>query len=387
MKKGKKLAAIGIGMLMTSSLFAGCSTEGVALANAIGKSQTINSMQSKTDLTLKVSAANMSEQEKQTVEPMLPMINSSKISIAVKTIQNQDRTSSKVQEDFNMLIGGMPLDMSVWANADLKGSKTSFNEIIKMPKLLTAQLPNEFQNKDYMIMDSNMLSTPGMPEIDYNKLMTLSKELQSKLLYFTGQYAMQYNPGTRYITKIQENVYEVSITDRSLKDLMHYTLNNLAQNPEAVNFIRSYMSEVMSIYGTDNKEIQIALTQMNKSLIDLSTNLPQETANLNKSLDTLDNLKILGDDGIKVRYTINNEGYIVNESGSAQFIVDLPSIIKLSGAVASSDEPTGIYTINLGFNTDITNINGNVDIVFPKVDASNSFNYMELMKSVPALTK
>ena len=389
MKNVKKLAALGVGILMTSSLFAGCSTDGVALSNAFAKSQTINSMQTKTDISLKVSAINLSAKEKQMTDILLPMLNSSIISMSTKINQNQERTSGKVQEDFSIQFGQIPINMSVWADTDLIGDKPKINEIIKMPRSITAQLPQEFQNRDYMVMNlSDMNNEQGMPQIDYKKLMSFREEFQPKLLYFASKYQKQFNPDAIYISQLRENTYELKLSDRSLKELMHYTLNNLSKNPDAINFVSSYMSAAMSIYDITDKNAQINKVEMNKALIDLTNNLPEKITNLNKALEYIDNLKILGDDGITIIYTLNKDGYIVKENGNAQFVVDLPNIIKLASSSASenssSTNPTGIYTINLGFNTDITNINGDVDIVFPQVDASNSFNYNDLMKSIPA---
>ena len=86
---------------MTASLFTGCSTDGLALMNAFGKSQAINSMQSKTDISVKVSGSKMSEQEEQMMGTMLPMINGTKISVLTKTNQNKDKTIAKMQGDIS----------------------------------------------------------------------------------------------------------------------------------------------------------------------------------------------------------------------------------------------------------------------------------------------
>jgi hypothetical protein len=119
---------------------------------------------------------------------------------------------------------------------------------------------------------------------------------------------------------------------------------------------------------------------MNKAMDNLTTELPKQILVLNKALDSIENLKILGDNGITIKYTVNTDGYIINEKGNAEFVVDLPSIIKLSGSTSSPSDPTGIYTIGISFNTDITNINGDVDVVMPKVNSTNSFNYFDMMK-------
>lgn len=393
MKNVKKLAAIGIGLLMTSSLFTGCSTDGAALANAIGKNQTITSMQSKSDFSVKISAENMSLQEQEMMATVMPMINSSTFSVSAKSISNKENTKAKAQGNINMQFGQMPFNMEFWADVDMSNGKSSINEVIKMPDLLTAQLPAEYKNKSYMVMNmDDMSKVQGSTQIDYNKLMAFSKESQSDLLYFFGKYAEQFNPGSSYVTKAgtdsitldgktqQVTIYQVKLTDSSFKSLMRYTVNNLGENPDAINFVRNYFTSAMSIYETNNKDAEIAKAQINKALIELSTNLPQATLSMNKALDVLNDIKILGDDGISIKYSVNGDGYIVSESGTAQFVLDIPAIIKASGTTDSSGL-TGIYTMDLTFSTEMTNINEDMVIDMPKLDSTNSFNYTDLIKA------
>jgi hypothetical protein len=395
MKKTKKIVALSVGLIMTASLFTGCSTDGLVLMNAFGKSQTINSMQSKTDISVKVSGSKMSEQEEQMMNSMLPMINGTKISVLTKTNQNKEKTVAKMQSDISLQLAQMPdpINMSLWVDVDTTAEKPVINEMFTIPQLLAAQLPKELQGKEYMVMNlSDMPSTPGMAQPDFKKLMSFSKEFQPKLLDFVAKYAKQFNPTTSYIKHVgsesyfendkrqSTDTYEMRLTDKSFKDLIHYTLNNVAENKDAVGFVKEYMVAVSSLYTVTDVEDKTIQDEMNKAMDNLTTELPKQILVLNKALDSIKNLKILGDNGITIRYTVNNDGYIINEKGNAEFVVDLPSIIKLSGSTSSPSDPTGVYTIGISFNTDITNINGDVDVVMPKVNSTNSFNYFDIMK-------
>lgn len=400
MKKTKKLVALSVGLIMAASLFTGCSTDGLTLMNAFGKSQSINSMQSKTDISVKVSGSKMSEQEELMMSSMLPMINGTKVSVLTKTNQNKDKTIAKMQSDISLQIAQMsePINMSVWVDVDATAEKPVINEMFTIPKLLAAQLPKELQGKEYMVMNlADMTSapgmaTPGMDQPDFKKLMSFSKEFQPKLLDFVAKYAKQFNPTTSYIKhvgsqsffqndKLQSaETYELKLTDKSFKDLMHYTLNNLAENKDAISFVKEYMVAVSSFYPVTDASDKTIQDEMKKTLDNLTTELPKQILALNKALDSIENLKILGDNGITINYTINNDGYIINENGKAEFVIDLPSIIKLSGSASSPSDPTGIYTIGINFNTDITNINGDVNVIMPKVNSTNSFNYLDILK-------
>ncbi|MFT5872298.1 MAG: hypothetical protein ACI8WT_001228 [Clostridium sp.] len=402
MKKTKKLLALSVSLVMTAAIFTGCSADGLSLFTAFGKTNTINSMQSKTDMSLKVSGVNMSAQEEEMMGAVLPMINGTKMSVLTKTIQNEDKTIAKMQSDIALNLTQMPepINMSMWVDVDSTGDEPVVNEVFKMPQLLTAQFPKELQGKDYMVMNiADMTSVPGTPQVNYEKLMSFSKEFQPEFLDFMVKYAKQFNPATDYIKHVgsqtftEHNVkkstdtYEIKLTDKSFKDLMHYTLNNLAENTDAMNFVQKYMTSVMSIYDVTDAENKNVQDEMNNAFGNLATDLPKALLSLDKSLDSIEDLKILGDNGIKIRYTVNENGYIIKEKGNAEFVIDLPGIIKLAGnaeTVSNPSYPTGIYTISLDFDTDITNINGDVDIEFPSVNSTNSFNYNDILKMIPA---
>ncbi|MBU3191553.1 hypothetical protein K9O30_01300 [Clostridium bowmanii] len=398
MIKTKRLVALSIGLIMTASLFTGCSTDGLVLMNAFGKSQEITSMQSQTDISVKVSGSKMSEQEQQMMSTMLPMINGANISVSTKINQNKEKTIGKMQSDISLKSDQLPepISMSVWADTDMSGDVPVVNEVVKMPQLMTAQFPKKLQGKEYMVMNlSDMTSAPGMVQPNYKKLISFSKEFQPKFLDFIAKYSKQFNPTTDYIKNVASqnflednimksaDVYQVKLTDKSFKDLMHYTLNNLAGNADAMTFVKDYMLAISSIYDVTDAKNKTNKDEINKAFDNLTTELPQQLATLNKALDAIEGIKILGDNGITINYTVNDDGYVIKEKGNAEFVVDLPSIIKLAGNTSvpsTSSDPTGVYTIGVSFNTDMTNINGDVKVVFPKVDSTNSFNFTDVMK-------
>jgi hypothetical protein len=376
MKKVKQLALLGVGLIISTSLFAGCQTDGLGLLTAFEKSQTITSSESQTNISVNVSATNLSQEEHQSLDSLLPF--NTNISVDTKMNENQAKTASQTQEDINLNLGITQISTSLWSNEDFTGDKPVIQEIIKIPQVLNNYLPPALHGKDYLVLNAaDISSDQATPQIDYKKLLSFTTEFQPKLLDFIGKYAKQFNPKITYINKSQQgNVYELQLNDASLKSLIRYTLNNLAENTDAIRFVTDYLSDIQSVYG-------IADTTQLKTL---AANSPEELASLNKTLDSLNSVQILGSDGIKIDYTVNNQGYIVNEDGNAQFLVNLPTIIKLANTqepgISSATDPTGIYTINLGFNTDITNINENMPITFPQVNATNSANYNDLINTL-----
>ncbi|MFL0198272.1 hypothetical protein ACJDU8_22305 [Clostridium sp. WILCCON 0269] len=389
MKNIKKMMALILGMMMSFLLFTGCSKDGTTLYNAINKTQKIKSSEVLSDITLNVSTDNLSKQEQQAMQTILPLVNASKLSIVTYTNQDKDNTVCQTKSDIRVT-GPTPLDMSLWVNMDTTKDKPVVNEIFRMPDILTKQLPGQFKGKDYMVMDYNdMGGVQGSPQIDYAKLAEFSKEFQPKLLQFMDDYARQFNPNFNIVSKIGTrntndstitqpvSIYEVKLDDKTFKDLIHYTLNNFAENKEAMTFLKDYMTNLNSIMG---------LPQNQENLNETFDQMPQMVKQLNEELAAVDNIKIIGDKGITIQYAVSHDGYIVSETGNAEFVINLPELNKLSQSDVSSQQqndqkPTGIYTIDLNFNNKYYTINGYNPVTFPALNEYNSFNYTDLLKT------
>lgn len=389
--KLNKLTALISGVLVSTFIFSGCSTDGASLYNAFAKSQGINSMETKTNITLNITGTNLSTQENQMMQTLTPMINGSTITMTTKVNQNAAKTKGKSQSDINMKFGGTQMDMGVWADTDITGDKPQIYEVISLPAILNSQLPKEFQGKQYMVMDMNNLnSSSGISQQDYTNLINFSKDFQTKLADFMTKYSQQYNPNLNVISNLgtknivqdgisqSVNMYEIKLNDATFKALLKYTLNNFATNTDAINLIEEYLTAVMSVGGNTNK------AELQKILAELPTLLTNSSA----AVDKLQNVKIIGDKGITIDYAVNSDGYIINENANTEFVIDVPGLNKLSTASGTQDASlqslTGVYTVDITSASEINKINSDVTIDMPVVGASNSFNYSDLLKSLPS---
>lgn len=387
MKGIKKLITVALGVLLSTSVFTGCSNNGTTLYNAINKTQSLTDSEVKSDISLNISGDNLSPQQQKVMTTVVPLINASKLSIVTDNYENEDNTKAQTSSDIT-ITGPIKLNMGLWIDADITNDTPTVNEVFKMPKILTNQLPNDFKGKDYMIMDyNNMSNVKGAPQIDFKKLMEFDREFQPKLLQFMAEYIKQFNPNLNIINKVDAkyigepsnpqfvDIYELKLDDKTFKDLMHYTLNNFAENKDAIAFIKGYMTSLTSIMGLSQNQENFE-------------QLPQMITQLDKELDTLNNIKILGDKGITIQYAINYNGYIVNESGNAEFIINLPELSKnnSSSSEQNSQKLTGIYTVDLNFNSDYQALNSSNHVVIPTLTNNNSFNYTDLLKTISKQT-
>lgn len=328
MKNIKKIVALALGGVMSLGLFTGCSKDSMDLYKAFSKSQNITSMTTKTDMTLKVSANNLSAQEKQIADSIIPMINNSNISMTTKTNQNKEKTKAQVQSDIKMNIANMPLNMALWMDTDLTGEQLKLKEIVKLPSALMQSAPEEFKGKEYLYMDyKDIANIPGVEAPDFKKVTEFSKDLQEKLVKFISKYAMQFNPktevisykGTEYInqpvgTQLAK-VYEIKLDDKGFKELLRYAVNNFAQNKDVLEFVKEYMNSSLQFAGLPEEELNKAKEEMDKVFQDYEKSLPQFVEKINEAFDSIKDIKILGEKGISVQYAVGVDGYIINQKG------------------------------------------------------------------------
>ena len=397
MKNIKKIVALALGGVMSLGLFTGCSKDSMDLYKAFSKSQNITSMTTKTDMTLKVSAQNLSAQEKQIVESILPIINNSNISMTTKTNQNKEKTKAQVQSDIKMNMANMPLDMALWMDTDLTGEELKFKEIVKLPAALMESAPEEFKGKEYLYMDyKDIANIPGAGAPDFKKVTKFSKDLQEKLVKFISKYVMQFNPktevisykGTEYINQPVgtqfAKIYEIKLDDKGFKEVLKYTVNNFAQNKDVLEFVKEYMNSSLELAGLPEEELNKAKEEMDKAFQAYENNLPQFVEMINEAFDSIKDIKILGEKGIAIQYAVGVDGYIINQKGMADFVLDFSQLDKLNGKAEGNvaEKLTGLYNFTLEFNTDIYSINGCLNIQLPELNEKNSINYMELINTM-----
>lgn len=400
MKKIKRLVAISICAVISAVAFTGCSTNEAALLNALNKANQNSSMEIKADMSVNVSAKNLSKDEEQTTSEILPILNNSKVSMSAKINQNQERTISKEESSINMRIGSMPMNMGVWIDSDLTASPQKMQQIVKIPDLAAASLPDNLAGKQYMIMDANDISNvTGGAKVDYSKIAKFTKDFEPKIADFTKNLLTKFNPGLNMITDLGEktivqgnqskiaDIYELKLNDKAFKQLMRYTENNFAANKDAVKFMKEYMIASLSLAGMTTDETKEAQGELEAAFNDFIEQTPNIINGMNSALDKLDKIRILGDKGIDIKFAVDRNGNIINEAGTIQLVLDMNGIDKLSEEKASANNPTGIYTIGIDFNEDITNINGDVKVTYPTLTSDNSFKYSDLLKVSPEAKK
>jgi hypothetical protein len=396
MKNLKKLTAIGMAMAMTISIFTGCSTEGKTLSDAFSKKAT--SAEFKTEIGLRFTAENLSSEEKEGAAKIIPMVNNSKLTMSGKVNESSDGKTGKLQTDVAVQSGSVPINMSIWADTNLENDKPVVKEIIKVPSVMEPQM----NGKQYLVLDTSTMDKDSSTSLNFNKLSSVSEDMQKKLSALVDKSIMNLNPGFQIVTDKGHNimtlpdgtkdvdVFEVKLDDKSFKNLVKYTSNNLVNNKDARDFLKDYIITVMQASNLKPEELKTSQAEIEKSFSDFEKGLPQFNTEMNNILNAFNGVTLVGDKGIVIDYAIDSDGYIVNEQGNIDLVFDaakfIPVVQKLSGisTTAAPNKLTGIYNLGIDFNTNTFNINKDVEIKLPEINEQNSIKFENLMKEPTA---
>lgn len=402
MKKIKQAFSLFLLIALISSILVGCSSDEMALLNALTKSSDITSMESKTEMTLNLSAQGLSVADQQSFNQVAMLLNDSKVVVDQKMSSNTDKTISKSQVDASVNIGGMGISTSVWVDLDLTGKTPKIKEILKVPSILAVSLPSKYQGKSYMVMDvDQIMKTTPTSNFNTQNLLEFSKDLTPKAVDFLKEYALQFDPGFTFITRKEDktvgdqklSVYSLKLDDTSFKDLLNYTVNNFAKNEKALGFVKDLLITCTDMISTSNTEKLKAKQEINKSFDEIKNGLPAFLDQWDKTMSILKDVRILGDKGINIDFAVNSDGYVVSESGTIDLLIDIKayadageklSVLDNSSYIKKSTNQKGIIKISVDFSNTITNINKDVVINIPVVNAQNSFSFTDLINSFAA---
>lgn len=396
MKRIKKMAAIVMGIAMSATMFAGCSTEGLALYKAFSKSKNITSMESKTTMKMNISGENLSEVEKKELSQISAILNNSSITVATKANINKEKTETKTESQVGVNIPGATINLGLWSDTNISGDKPQYKYIVEIPAVLAAQLPQQYMNKQYFVMDSKDI--PEMSPSDtaqYNKLTKFMLDYQPKIDSFLEGYVKQYNPSVNVISKLNSvelthtnntvevvDIYKIKIDDAALKELIRYTVKNFGENKEVLSFAKQFILDILPVIGLTQADIDKARNEIEKEFTNVEKMLPEAIAEIDKQLSIIDNIKILGDKGIDIKVAVNKDGYVVNQTGNIQLVIDQAAINGLLEPMTNNESSLkGKYIVDLEFNNDIYNINANVEIKLPTTDSKNSITYSDILLS------
>ncbi|MDR3601090.1 MAG: hypothetical protein P4L49_11520 [Desulfosporosinus sp.] len=394
MKVNKKLTWVAL-VATLLLVITGCSPNQQEIFNAALKTQNAKSMQAHTTMTVQLSGSDFEPTVQKQFDQAALFINNAKLDLNTETNSNEQKTASQSQIDMNLAMQGMNISVPLWVDSDLTGNTPKITEIIKVPAIAKVSLPSQFASKEYMVISPSNMSNAPLGNLDTTELMNFSKTIQAAETNFLMSYAQRFNPLPdaldNGIQSLQTDdglkparIYEITLNDAQFKEFIRYTVNNFVQDPEAMNFVKTFMDSILSLTQTPDKAK--SLSDFDQAFSTFNSNRTQFLATFNTAMDQLKDVPILGDKGIDLKYAISG-GNLVQKSGTIDLKVDLAQINALANSLNGQPNATvdakGNFNLTFTFQTDISSINSPLSIQIPTVTSDNSFDYMDLMKTAP----
>ncbi|MGE5328580.1 MAG: copper amine oxidase N-terminal domain-containing protein [Deltaproteobacteria bacterium] len=381
MKLFVKLGSLVSILALSTILLIGCSANEAQVYNSFIKSYQIKSMEAKSDITMHFSTEGIPEEQKASVSSVTQILNNMKLSINAKSKQSEDNKIAKAEYQGEVEVGGIGTKFGLWVDADLSTETPKIKEIMKLPAIFTASFPQQFAGKEYMVMDfSKMSKEISESGVDFKGLAKVSASandfVNTKLVSFLDTYGKQFNSGLNIVTKKGSNQYEVRFDDATFKAFLRYLVNNADENKAIIKEIVKEYFNLIASSMKDKGEFDA-----NTILAGFDSGMSEFKKSFNTGMDLLKNVKIVGDKGIVITYTLDN-GYVVKAQGTIDLVFDIAKLDAISNPGSTDASNQGIIKITLDINSDISNINKDVEVLFPTLTSDNSFDYVDMMKYI-----
>lgn len=407
MKKRVRFTSVLVVLLLTSMIFMGCNSNEMKVYDGFLKQYEMTSYESDMNIKANVSIEGLSEKEQMEAEQFIYMINNSDITIHQKMKRNEDQTKAKGEINLKMNLGGMVLDTGIWVDSDLTGEEMVLKEVLQLPPMMKMAMPEEYRNKDYMVIDfsdmNQAMEEEGVDAQNFKELMKLSKEFQPIVEEFLIEYAKDFNfkndivsyEGKERVDGETLSIYQVKLDDKTFKEFLKYSVETFIESDASEDLIKEYYSFIIKFGETMDLGDEEEKEELEEGLDEILNVFSEESreevlGSVNEFFDKFEEVKLLGEKGLAINYKLDSKGNIVNTNGKIHLSIE-PSVIEniqmeqeytdeeLTVSEESNVEEI-IIDIELDFNTNIYNINKDINIEFPELTEENSINYFEILK-------
>lgn len=392
MKKICKIAVLSFVVSMLLSGLTGCSAQDkMELLNAFEKTAGIRSYENHSSYEIQDITLDSTMDEAALIEPFVSMLQGLKMDIHQKVSQNDEQTILKGQVDMAVSLLGTTENTSIWMDYDFTKVPQRMRGIIKIPASAVGMIPGTEGGQEYLVMDESIVEQAEdlAPAVDTGSAESV-KNLQTQILDMVKQYAINEDPNFVVVSQLPDRtingekhkVYQLKLTDTSLKALMKYIAAEVPQDDSTKEMLKEFIMTALMM--TEGTEVGMDLNDTFEKFRDGTTTFGQD---LNKTLEAFDDITMLGDQGIVIDYIINSQGYIVRQDG----VIDLFMSTQQVDDALEKLSPTGNYpesnksefleataTFGLKFSSETSRINENIIIEFPTLTPENSINFSDI---------
>lgn len=412
----KKILSLILVFTMVISL-SGCTDNDASLYDAFKNMQEVTSLETATSISFKLEGEGLGEMEQMQLNQVAQILNTTKFDLNQRVVGNEDNTKAKSQTDLNINLMGMQIPMKMWADIDLETS--DMKTIISIPQILLSMMQsnpamqdveNPLIGKEYLIYDIGKMMEMEDENIDFKEMMKFQEEFQPKVIKFMEDIQKDLKLDSDIIELQEEKevdgekikVYSIKLNDESLRELVKQLVDYILENDSTKEFIVEYMNgymDTMMNMGLEEELSDEELEEFKEDMQDMEEELDEGFKEMKEEFDIFmekyKDVKILGEEGINILYSVNEDGYIVETDGVMDFSIDLEEIAKVNDIETDEEddldeeemlypapEMKGKVNFKINYNTKNTNINNkDMEIKMPKTTEENSIDLYEMMQA------
>ncbi|SDK97851.1 Putative cell wall binding repeat 2 [Clostridium cochlearium] len=369
----------------------------------LAKAEEIKSCSTQSDVTIKFTSKNLPSDIQTGFNAFTKEIGDT---ITVKTNGKLEALSeNEVKQEFtaNLKLGGSMKDKNLsfpmWAYTNVSNKvKPEMKITYGIPKDLLKDVEDksldQLKNKDYITLDPFNMSMPGEEgnpgfSMDTNKLVSFLKDNEKLLEKISLRFASEFNPNLDVVKnegKVtlkdgrKATCYSIALNNENLATLLRYSGNsilNLFEDKEVATFIKSYMNiymESMNFEGLNKDEMIEMKKEIQNSIDNLLSNSPRNSLTMHKAIDGFKSLNLLGNDGIKMKFYLDDKNIPISSEGVIDINVNFKNFIPTAN---------GEIGMKINFNNSMSNINDNsIKVSLPETNKDNSLDYFEFLNSL-----
>lgn len=412
----KKILSLILVFTMVISL-SGCTDNDASLYDAFKNMQEVTSLETATSISFKLEGEGLGEMEQMQLNQVAQILNTTKFDLNQRVVGNEDNTKAKSQTELNINLMGMQIPMKMWADIDLETS--DMKTIISIPQILLSMMQsnpamqdveNPLIGKEYLIYDIGKMMEMEDENIDFKEMMKFQEEFQPKVIKFMEDIQKDLKLDSDIIELQEEKevdgekikVYSIKLNDESLRELVKQLVDYILENDSTKEFIVEYMNgymDTMMNMGLEEELSDEELEEFKEDMQDMEEELDEGFKEMKEEFDIFmekyKDVKILGEEGINILYSVNEDGYIVETDGVMDFSIDLEEIAKVNDIETDEEddldeeemlypapEMKGKVNFKINYNTKNTNINNkDMEIKMPKTTEENSIDLYEMMQA------
>lgn len=339
----KKRLSFILAVMLLMSMLVGCAPNSNELWNAFVKTSNMKSGNTDVSLTLNFDTTSVKDSN---IKLALTAINGTKIDLKSKMLKDNEGIV-KVSADATATLLQKPYNFGVWVDMNVTDiNNPKFIEMFKFPSNLP-NMPTIFSSK-YAYMDiSEMQKQTGAPQINFE------------------QFKNFMDP-TQILDSLKNiDTKDIAIDKKSVGSNSEYSLQ--------INGAASMLLTNQYFETIFNSPMMNALYK--------GDTLEQSKKGIDIILNTLKNINLFGEDGIKSVITVDPDGYFVEEKSTIDLSIDLAQFAEaIGGAVAKSQVPNEKLVLTIDAVKKYSDINKVTSIDMPQLNNTNSIDIASMSK-------